>query len=789
MKNFSIGKSLHKQRQKIGKNRYNSDKKGKKNPSNDFRAGFLRVAFVGAVLGAIVVFTNVNYGGYDTTERSVATTPIYTNDWTTSQTRMYVPGDGIDEFTLKQAGVAVTSEEAVGIADSSEIEPTDGSSPANTTTRSDSTSSGVGEEIADARESSQTKVAKLLKDSQLLSVTALRAAATSGTFNTAWIDDNHRAVMLEDNESNLEEVNLTRPVLAFYPEGYGAEMMSILSAAGLEIIVGPTFDIGQKSEGSNWPILLVIAIGAAIVFSVFRRTRDGSKMKDVSETGSVPTTRFNDIAGVDEALEDMSELVEFLRDPAKFEKVGALTPRGALLYGPPGTGKTLMARAVAGEAGVPFFAVAGSDFVEKFVGVGARRVRDIFEKAKKSDRAILFIDEIDAVAGRRSNEGGSGARETENTLVALLNEMDGFNGSRVIVIAATNRPDILDPAITRPGRLDRKIAVPAPDRRGREKIFQVHAKSRPVAESVDFVSLARRTPGMSGAEIAQVVNEAAIEAARSGKDMLDRDCFEAALATVTMGRARTSAFVTDADRRLTAWHEAGHTVCAYIQEHADKPVSVSIVPRGVAGGVTWMTGSDDQFLTLQQAQARLVTALGGRAGEEVHLKGSFTQGSHGDLENATNLALAMATQYGMTRLGLMIRRDVASTQVGEVVDELLADALDTSRTVISDNRAFMELLVDELLDKETLNAQEIEVIANRAAKMDRRSRVPASPTPASISSPTEGTGQAPSIKQSRHAEEPGRRITARRSGGLVREVCRTVMRTVRDHRGRTASSN
>lgn len=440
------------------------------------------------------------------------------------------------------------------------------------------------------------------------------------------------------------------------------------------------------------------------------------KNANLQNAADVPATRFNDVAGAEEAIEDMRELVEFLKNPEKFAKTGAIPPRGALLVGPPGTGKTLLARAVAGEAGVPFFSAAGSDFVEMYVGVGARRVRDLFANARKhKEGAIIFIDEIDAVGRARSSRADSGgSQEQEGTLNAMLVEMDGFQESNIIVLAATNRDDILDPALVRPGRLDRKIHVPLPDRAGREKILKVHAGNRPFEVDVNWDLIARRTPGMSGAELAQLINEASLIAAREDRDSITNHDLDSAVATVAMGKARTSAVVTEHDRNVTAWHEGGHTVCAMVLPDADNPVSVSIIPRGPAGGVTWMAQGDDLFLTRKRAFARLVVAMGGRAAEEILLDGEFTSGPHGDLSAATDTALAMVTQYGMTDAGLMIRSQgwlstgaKMTDETVEAVEKLLAEALDTARATLRDHRDLLDSVVEGLLENDTLIQSEL----------------------------------------------------------------------------------
>ena len=462
--------------------------------------------------------------------------------------------------------------------------------------------------------------------------------------------------------------------------------------------------------------------------------RFGHKKALAVEPATVPETRFSDVAGCDEAKAELLELVMFLKEPERFTRTGATAPKGALLTGPPGTGKTLLARAVAGESGVPMFTAAGSDFVEKYVGVGAQRIRALFTAARKHERSIIFIDEVDAVARRRGGDGEIAHVESETTLIALLAEMDGFHTSNVIVIAATNRADILDPAITRPGRLDRKVEVPNPDRRGREQILAVHTAGKPIAEGVDFIGLARRTPGFSGAQLRALVNEACVDAVRRDLSEVTAECFEHAVATVAMGRARTSALVTDHDREVTAWHESGHTLAAYLQEQADDPVQVTIIPRGPAGGVTWMSGNDDQFLPRRKAHAQLVTALAGRAAEEILLDGEFTQGAAGDLQSATELATSMATHYGMTRLGYQVRRvgSAPGKDVSDVVEELLGQAHTAATKLLGEHKAFLGAVAVELLAEETLPLADVHRIATRLG-VARHAHVPAPHLPVQVS--------------------------------------------------------
>lgn len=494
--------------------------------------------------------------------------------------------------------------------------------------------------------------------------------------------------------------------------------------------------------GRYWPFFFL----AGLVFWWRRRAKGDSLKLGAGARGgsgiytangkiddaSVPQVRFTDIAGCNEAIEDMQELVEFLKNPERFTRTGANPPKGALLIGPPGTGKTLLAKAVAGEAGVPFYSVAASDFVEIYVGVGAKRVRELFKKARDhEDGAIVFIDEVDAIGKKRSS-GMNNNSEQENTLNAMLVEMDGFSSSKVIVLAATNRDDVLDPALVRPGRLDRKIHVPLPDRSGRERIIRVHARNKPLATDVDFTLIARRTPGMSGAELAQVVNEAALVAARADAETITAAHFDAAIATVTMGKARTSAVISDEDKLLTAWHESGHAVCGLVQQDALNPVSISIVPRGVAGGVTHFPARDSGYITRKQAYSQLVTAMGGMAAEQILLgDGEFTTGPSGDLQAGTNLALAMVTHYGMgERLlvkseQLLYSSGVATDEVVAEADGLLRRALDDAKDLLRANESLVRHMVEALLEWETLTNSQIEELMKGRRTVDAGSPPPA----------------------------------------------------------------
>jgi cell division protease FtsH len=535
-----------------------------------------------------------------------------------------------------------------------------------------------------------------------------------GEITKVWVDDTDHTVTLATGRGEL---------VASYPDGYSGDLTRQALAA--HVVVEAAAPDGSGLVGRLLTnVLPVLLVAGLLIYLAKSGTLTGGigrfSGKRGQQLGEVPTDRFTDVAGADEAVAELREIVEFLRDGSRLAALGARTPSGALLVGPPGTGKTLLARAVAGEAGVPFFAVAGSDFVEIFAGGGAKRVRDLFDRARKAGNAIVFIDEIDAVGRTRSSGPAmsGGDSERENTLISLLNEMDGFVGSGVVVLAATNRADLLDAALTRPGRLDRQVQVPTPDRRGREQILRVHSRGKPLAAEVDLVGVARQTPGMSGADLARVVNEACLAAARHRLPDVTTACFQEAVAVVAMGRARTSALVTEHDRRITAWHEAGHTVAALVQPDADDPVSVTVIPRGPSGGATWMGGNDNSFLTRDQARAQLTTSMAGRAAEEVLLDGEHTQGAAGDLQAATSLAQAMVTRYGMTDFGFA-QLDAETLRVGgEVavlahreIDHLIRQAHGRAVALLAEHRELLSALAEALLDEETLDSPRIREIA------------------------------------------------------------------------------
>jgi len=484
------------------------------------------------------------------------------------------------------------------------------------------------------------------------------------------------------------------------------------------------------------PMLLLIGVW----FFIMQQTQGGgnrvmsfgkSRAKLHSEDKTKVT--FSDVAGADEAKQELEEVVEFLKHPKKFNDLGARIPKGVLLYGPPGTGKTLLARAVAGEAGVPFFSISGSDFVEMFVGVGASRVRDLFEQAKKSAPCIIFIDEIDAVGRQRGAGLGGGHDEREQTLNQLLVEMDGFGVNEgIILIAATNRPDILDPALLRPGRFDRQIVVDKPDVKGRLDILKVHTKGKPVAKGVELEVLARRTPGFTGADLSNLVNEAALLAARRNKRRIEMPELEEAVERVIAGPERKSKVISDQERKLTAYHEAGHALIGMLLPNTDPVHKVSIIPRGRAGGYTLMLPKEDRYYaTRSELLAQLKTLLGGRVAEAVILD-EISTGAQNDLERATGLVRKMICEYGMSDIlgpvtfghrqeQVFLGRDISrdrnySEEIARTIDQevrrLIDDAYAQTEEMLRTNIDKLHLIAQALLEKETLEGEELQQLMN-----------------------------------------------------------------------------
>ncbi len=509
------------------------------------------------------------------------------------------------------------------------------------------------------------------------------------------------------------------------------------------------------------PILLIIFLlllfmGGGQGGRVFSFGKSRAKLHNKE----IPTNTFIDVAGADEAVAELREIKDFLASPDKYKAIGAKIPKGVLLYGPPGTGKTLLARAVAGEAKVPFYSISGSEFVEMFVGVGASRVRDLFAQAKQNAPAIIFIDEIDAVGRQRGAGLGGGNDEREQTLNQLLVEMDGFDANgQVILIAATNRPDVLDPALLRPGRFDRQITVDRPDLKGRAAILAVHAKGKMVTKDVDLNNYAKRTPGFTGADLANVLNEAALLAAREDRKTIKNTDIDEAIDRVMAGPQKVSRLMTEEERRITAYHEGGHALVAHALPHTDPVHKVTIMPRGRALGYTMVLPDEDRYaVTRNQMLDQLAYTMGGRAAEELIFHDPTT-GASNDIEKATNLARAMVTQYGMTqRLGAIklgisesqpfLGRDYGhqrdySENVASIVDseirEMIENAHQEAFDILVSNREILDLLVEELLEKETLNKEEIEVafkkvkkVKPRAAWTGSQNRVPSNQPPVAL---------------------------------------------------------
>ena len=510
------------------------------------------------------------------------------------------------------------------------------------------------------------------------------------------------------------------------------KLLSTLQQSGVQITVRKSKDSPYLLTLISWAPMLLI-IGIWIFF--MRQMQSGgnkaisfgkSKAKLQSSQGKKVT--FKDVAGVEEAKEELQEVIEFLKEPQKFQKLGGRIPKGVLLLGPPGTGKTLLARAIAGEANVPFFSISGSDFVEMFVGVGASRVRDLFEQGKKNAPCIVFIDEIDAVGRHRGAGLGGGHDEREQTLNQLLVEMDGFESNEgVVLIAATNRPDVLDPALLRPGRFDRRVVVARPDVRGREEILRVHTRKIPLSDDVEIGIIARGTPGFSGADLANLVNEAALAAARVNKKAVCMEDFEGAKDKVLMGAERKSMIISEAEKRTTAYHEAGHALVAYLHFHADPLHKVTIIPRGLALGVTQQLPADDRHtFSREYLLGRIAVSMGGRLAEEIFLA-TCTTGAGNDIETSTELARKMVCEWGMSEsLGpltfgkkeeaIFLGKELAQHKdysestailIDREIKRIVTECYETARKLILEKRDKLELIANALLERETLEGEEI----------------------------------------------------------------------------------
>ncbi|AZV40816.1 ATP-dependent zinc metalloprotease FtsH [Peribacillus asahii] len=529
-------------------------------------------------------------------------------------------------------------------------------------------------------------------------------------------------------------------------EYYQAKIGEIVDKQGIE-----KFDVKPAEKTSGWVTFFTGIIPFVIIFILFffllnqaqggggGRVMNFGKSKAKLYNDDKKKVRFNDVAGADEEKQELVEVVEFLKDPRKFAELGARIPKGVLLVGPPGTGKTLLAKAVAGEAGVPFFSISGSDFVEMFVGVGASRVRDLFENAKKNAPCIIFIDEIDAVGRQRGAGLGGGHDEREQTLNQLLVEMDGFGGNEgIIMIAATNRADILDPALLRPGRFDRQITVGRPDVKGREEVLKVHARNKPLADSVDLKAIAQRTPGFSGADLENLLNEAALVAARQNKKTIDMSDLDEASDRVIAGPAKKTRVISKKERNIVAWHEAGHTIIGLVLDDAEVVHKVTIVPRGQAGGYAVMLPKEDRFfMTEPELKDKIVGLLGGRVAEEITF-GEASTGAHNDFQRATGIARSMVMEYGMSKLGplqfgssqgqVFLGRDFNNEQnysdkiayeIDLEVQRIINESYERCKQILTENREKLDLVARTLLDVETLDQEQIQSLYREGKLPDR----------------------------------------------------------------------
>ncbi len=547
----------------------------------------------------------------------------------------------------------------------------------------------------------------------------------------------------------------------------GASLMELLTDAGVDPYgSNPTVVVkGSSGLGSLFGILLnflpLIFFGAVLLF-IMRQAQGNSnqtfsfgRSRARMLVGQQPSVSFADVAGADEAKEELEEVVEFLKYPERFLSLGARIPKGVLLVGPPGTGKTLLARAVAGEAGVPFFSISGSEFVEMFVGVGASRVRDLFEQARRNAPCIVFVDEIDAVGRHRGAGLGGGHDEREQTLNQILVEMDGFDTStNVIVLSSTNRPDILDPALLRPGRFDRRVTLDNPDIKGREAILEVHSKGKPLSEGIDLERIAKLTPGFSGADLNNLVNEAAILAARRQQTEIDFDDFVESIDRVMLGPARKSRVISVREREITAYHEAGHALVGHFLPHADPIAKVTIISRGATGGHTRSLPEEDRHMwSLNQFKDRMAEALGGRVAEETTFgEDEITTGAGNDLEMATNIARTMITRYGMSdKLGprtfgkreelVFLGREISeqrdySDKVAETIDDevhsLIDTAYDRAKALLVEHNDKLVALAKYLMEHETADAPDLEEILGKPPTAEKQPPRPfiGSPAPA-----------------------------------------------------------
>ena len=565
--------------------------------------------------------------------------------------------------------------------------------------------------------------------------------------------DQRVELQLKEDYKPKDTENYGKSVSFYYVQPRAHDVVKAMDSAQMESYTDQPVE--HSFLGSLVSLLLPILLFGLLFWFLMGRMSGGSSVMSFSKsrakkfTKDKPEVRFSDVAGVDEALAELEEVREFLAEPEKFTRLGAKIPKGVLLYGPPGTGKTLLAKAVAGEAGVPFYSISGSDFVEMFVGVGASRVRDLFKEAKSDPAAIVFVDEIDAVGRRRGVGMGGGNDEREQTLNQLLVEMDGFDGnSNVIVIAATNRPDVLDPALLRPGRFDRQIGVDAPDMQGREHILRVHAAGKPLANTVDLAQVAKRTPGFTGADLANVMNEAALLTARDNGNVIDDRAIDEAIDRVMAGPQRSSRIMKEHERKVTAYHEGGHALVAAALRNSAPVTKITILPRGRALGYTMVMPQDDKYSTTRhELLDQMAYAMGGRAAEEIVFHDPST-GASNDIQKATDIARKMVTDYGMSSLigsvklggedtepflgggGATTRNysDETAAKVDAEIRALLEQAHDEAYAILLENREVLDRLAFALLEKETLLEHEIAEIFKDVRKRPERAHWYSKPT-------------------------------------------------------------
>ncbi len=581
-----------------------------------------------------------------------------------------------------------------------------------------------------SREIAISRVAELVKQGQVERL----AVANDGIISVTVREDGRTVKYTSRKEPNI---------------GIGETLIGLGVTPNQVETVGELIAV-RPSIWENWGIVLIqvvplVLIGLFLVF-MLRQAQSGNnqalsfgKSRARMFTGDRPSSTFDDVAGADEAKQELEEVVEFLKEPERFTALGARIPKGVLLVGPPGTGKTLLARAVAGEAGVPFFSISGSEFVEMFVGVGASRVRDLFDQAKRNSPCIVFVDEIDAVGRHRGAGLGGSHDEREQTLNQILVEMDGFDtDTKVIIVAATNRPDILDPALLRPGRFDRRVVLDRPDRRGREEILKVHVRGKPLAPEVELDTIAKQTPGFTGADIENLVNEAAILAARGNKRSIGMFEFQEAVERVIAGPERRSRLISEREKRIIAYHEAGHAVVQHLLEHTDPVHKVSIVSRGMMGGYTMTLPEDDRTLySKRKFEDELAAMLGGRV-SELCVFGDVTTGASNDLQRATKIARSMVTEYGMSELLgqrtfgqkdelIFLGREISeqrdyseevATQIDREIKVIIDRAYNRAREVIETYRDRLDRVAELLIEKETIDNADLVGIFDGASKVE-----------------------------------------------------------------------